>query len=429
MWKLCIDDDRANRTVVELVRDEYTIGRADDNTVRLTERNISRHHARLLKRGELWLLVDLDSYNGCVVGGQRIRGEKPLTPGEAIVLGDYQLRVFDAAADAALTPESNATVPARRASSPGDRLIVLLGPNPLKEFTLRGARMRVGRGEECDIRLDDTSVSRVHVALHELTNGVYQIKDEASSNGLRVNGRAVVDAVLAPNDVIELGDVELVFVPKGQAFNARTYRRPSLRRAERMLAKFRRNPKLALSTGLGALVVGVLLFSLSSPGEEVARTTKTPAAQALDDAEAQMHAGQIEVAHETLRVIGPDSNLRHSGRFHEIERRWADDQFERAKRAASATEERHILERIAKATGVDSARRKRASELLSAAAGSDLVPSDLPRAMPDAGPEQDGEPKEPDRGASPKAKLIDLDEPVRTARERTGDDDDGSQPE
>ena len=45
MWKLTIEDDQASKTVVHLVRDDYTIGRAEENTVRLTERNISRRHA------------------------------------------------------------------------------------------------------------------------------------------------------------------------------------------------------------------------------------------------------------------------------------------------------------------------------------------------------------------------------------------------
>ena len=49
MWKLSIEDEQGNRTVVNLVREEYSIGRAEDNTVRLTERNISRHHTKLDK--------------------------------------------------------------------------------------------------------------------------------------------------------------------------------------------------------------------------------------------------------------------------------------------------------------------------------------------------------------------------------------------
>ena len=39
MWKLTIEDDEGKRTPLPLVRDEYTIGRGEENTVRLTERN------------------------------------------------------------------------------------------------------------------------------------------------------------------------------------------------------------------------------------------------------------------------------------------------------------------------------------------------------------------------------------------------------
>src|SRR6516225_7681018 len=50
MWKLVIEDDEGNRTVVPLTRDQYSIGRRDGNTIRLTERNVSRDHARLVKK-------------------------------------------------------------------------------------------------------------------------------------------------------------------------------------------------------------------------------------------------------------------------------------------------------------------------------------------------------------------------------------------
>ena len=40
MWKLTIEDDEGKRTPLPLMRDEYSIGRGEENTVRLTERNI-----------------------------------------------------------------------------------------------------------------------------------------------------------------------------------------------------------------------------------------------------------------------------------------------------------------------------------------------------------------------------------------------------
>jgi pSer/pThr/pTyr-binding forkhead associated (FHA) protein len=48
--KLVIEDDEGHRSEVPLDREEITIGRREDNTVHLPERNVSRLHARLLRR-------------------------------------------------------------------------------------------------------------------------------------------------------------------------------------------------------------------------------------------------------------------------------------------------------------------------------------------------------------------------------------------
>src|SRR6266545_4586700 len=46
MYKLVIQDDEGKTTVVPLIRDELTIGRKEGNTIRLTERNVSRIQGR-----------------------------------------------------------------------------------------------------------------------------------------------------------------------------------------------------------------------------------------------------------------------------------------------------------------------------------------------------------------------------------------------
>src|SRR3954462_11474301 len=97
MWKLTIEDDEGKRTPLPLFRDEYTIGRSEENTVRLTERNISRKHARLKKSGPGWALQDLSSYNGSFVNGTRVGGEHLLSHGDILQLGDYRLEFVDEA--------------------------------------------------------------------------------------------------------------------------------------------------------------------------------------------------------------------------------------------------------------------------------------------------------------------------------------------
>ena len=50
MWKLVIEDDESKRTVGPLTRDDYTIGRQEGNTIRLSERNVSRSHGRIRRK-------------------------------------------------------------------------------------------------------------------------------------------------------------------------------------------------------------------------------------------------------------------------------------------------------------------------------------------------------------------------------------------
>jgi len=91
--KLIIEDDEGRKTVVPLVREEITIGRQDGNTIRLTERNVSRRHARLVKDNGALLIEDLGSYNGVRVNGDRIQGPTKVKEGDLIEIGDYDLGI------------------------------------------------------------------------------------------------------------------------------------------------------------------------------------------------------------------------------------------------------------------------------------------------------------------------------------------------
>src|SRR5205823_17519 len=91
--KLIIADDEGNKTVVPFVREEITIGRQEGNTIRLTERNVSRRHARLMRSNGSVLVEDLGSYNGIRINGEKIAGQVPVNDGDLIQIGDYDLAV------------------------------------------------------------------------------------------------------------------------------------------------------------------------------------------------------------------------------------------------------------------------------------------------------------------------------------------------
>ena len=105
--KLVIEDDEGHRREVLLDRDEISIGRREDNLVHLPERNVSRLHARLLRKDGGLLLEDLHSANGTWVNGVRIQEVVELRSGDVVSIGDYgvALRPDDAPLDGPLASD------------------------------------------------------------------------------------------------------------------------------------------------------------------------------------------------------------------------------------------------------------------------------------------------------------------------------------
>jgi transcriptional regulator with AAA-type ATPase domain len=76
----------------------------------------------------------------------------------------------------------------------------------VSEFqVLRGPKLRVGRGEECELRLEHPSVSRQHAELYR-QGSIYALRDFESTNGTFSNGTRVEHAKISPGDVLRFGD-------------------------------------------------------------------------------------------------------------------------------------------------------------------------------------------------------------------------------
>lgn len=70
----------------------------------------------------------------------------------------------------------------------------------VKDLTL------IGRNEDCDVRLENTGVSKIHCLLVK-TDGLVLVRDLGSTNGTRVNGQRVRRAALLPNDHLAIAGV------------------------------------------------------------------------------------------------------------------------------------------------------------------------------------------------------------------------------
>jgi len=68
-----------------------------------------------------------------------------------------------------------------------------------------GHPVSIGRAKSSNVFLDDASVSRTHAVIRSTPDGRWEIVDRDSANGLTINGRAVRETILHPNDEVTIG--------------------------------------------------------------------------------------------------------------------------------------------------------------------------------------------------------------------------------
>ncbi|GMV41779.1 MAG: hypothetical protein AMXMBFR64_34950 [Myxococcales bacterium] len=83
-------------------------------------------------------------------------------------------------------------------------LTIVGGQDKGKEVPLRAAEVLVGRGLDCDLVLNDPSVSRKHFKL-VLAGDKYKLVDLGSGNGTTINGQRVKELVLAEGTELKSG--------------------------------------------------------------------------------------------------------------------------------------------------------------------------------------------------------------------------------
>lgn len=85
------------------------------------------------------------------------------------------------------------------------------GQSPVANVNLVGQRVVIGRSPDCDVVLNNTSVSRQHAELL-FDNGGWFLRDLGSRNGTGVNGTRVSgDRPLQSGDVLRIDEFDLVF--------------------------------------------------------------------------------------------------------------------------------------------------------------------------------------------------------------------------
>ncbi|MEM8710711.1 MAG: FHA domain-containing protein, partial [Planctomycetota bacterium] len=89
-------------------------------------------------------------------------------------------------------------------------LEVIQPKEPVMQQSLLLDSLTVGRGDGCDLKLNQQTVSREHGRIERVADR-FRIRNLSSSNPIRVDGKNVDEAWLRPGSRVSLGDVVLVF--------------------------------------------------------------------------------------------------------------------------------------------------------------------------------------------------------------------------
>jgi len=185
---------------------DVVIGRDLRADVRLAHPLVSRAHVLLRFQDGRWIAIDNGTLNGMFVDRRQVRSVD-IRDGQTINISNpdgprLTFEVDRHTGAVGRPPSGSRPVRPHRASM----IRILRGAPPASP----PGTIAVGRATDNDIVIPDVLASRHHASLVPSPEGV-KIVDARSINGTFVNGIRVDQALLGENDVVTIGNVDLLF--------------------------------------------------------------------------------------------------------------------------------------------------------------------------------------------------------------------------
>jgi len=253
---------------------------------------VSGRHAEIVKRGDRLFIRDLDSRNGILFHGERIR-ERELSIGDSLEVGNCTLIVAGAAAPA--------EVPARVAESPPAQILGQTGELEGRTYPIGSDVFTIGADPASSLHIANSMVSHNHAEIRS-SGGEFWIRDLGSTNETLVNGRKLKqdeEVMLRAGDRIYVAHFALVFDDGSGVLQTRRKR---------------------WITGGAASVVAVLFLALCTrfcapeSNRLIARAKRVAAREQFDKALAMLD--------QAARAAGEDEERRELDQFAERVTLW-----------------------------------------------------------------------------------------------------------
>ncbi len=206
-----------NQGVTAQIRSgETVIGRDVGCNLDTADPQVSRRHLLIKGGPEGMRVFDLASQTGTWVGDRHVRGVA-VRDTDIVTMGRTQIMIVEVEYDSdpvgPADPLDATMVQGLPAPKPAGVAVVRNGPDAGRSFTLVDGDSTIGR-DDCDIKLSDKSVSRIHGVLRKTETG-YEVFDFGSLSGTLVNGTPVTGVEISGGDLIKMGSSRIMVMEPG----------------------------------------------------------------------------------------------------------------------------------------------------------------------------------------------------------------------
>ena len=238
MPKLILKFKEAVLKEYALENEMVTIGRVDDNTIKVDNMAVSSHHAKLIRENGDYVLIDLNSLNGTFVNGQKI-SKWILKNNDFITIGKHTLVYIDervpkksplSGTSELRSPEGTVMLDTRTqqqlleeaAAKKGvDKVGELVGALTFisdskgqGEVDLSKRITMIGKGKEAEIKIKGLFLPNISAVISRRPAGYFLSHSEGRAIP-KVNGESVKGQLkLKDGDIIEIAGLKMQFFLK-----------------------------------------------------------------------------------------------------------------------------------------------------------------------------------------------------------------------
>jgi pSer/pThr/pTyr-binding forkhead associated (FHA) protein len=206
------------------------------------------------------VMLDVPAGTAVTVNGRRVNGLIALRPGDSVSFDGVEARLSSIESAAAVRHQAGlgGRMPDSANDDPGATAVRPVLPR----YVLRGVSgeafgrtypvvggTTVGRAPECNLRIDEPGMSRMHARLLPVDDGVL-IEDLGSTNGCFVNGKRVLRAEARVGDEIGFDTMRFRVIAPGQS---------DAHQDDAVVAAHRPNRTWMLVSGIAVAAAGILL--------------------------------------------------------------------------------------------------------------------------------------------------------------------------